>query len=79
MPALAERYTVVAPDTRGYGDSDKPAAGYDARTLAEDFRALVQQLGTAERIVLAAHDRSALRALVYAAEYGRWCTSTNRC
>jgi len=45
MSALAERYTVVAPDMRGYGDSDKPEQRSDARTLAEDFRQLIQQLG----------------------------------
>ena len=70
MPALAECYTVIAPDMRGYGDSAKPATGYDARTLAEDFRALVQQLDLAgEPITLVAHDMGAPPALVYAAEY----------
>lgn len=39
MPALAAKYTVIAPDMRGYGDSDKPASGYDALNLATDFRA----------------------------------------
>lgn len=34
MPALAERYTVIAPDIRGLGDSSKPASGYDKRTVA---------------------------------------------
>ena len=29
LPALAERYRVVAPDLRGYGHTDKPMAGYD--------------------------------------------------
>ena len=34
MPLLAEAHTVVAVDARGYGDSDKPYAGYDGRTIA---------------------------------------------
>ena len=59
MPRLAESYTVVAPDMRGYADSDKPATGYDARTLAEDFRALVQQLGLPGPVILVAHDMGA--------------------
>jgi len=43
MPILAAAgYAVLAPDMRGYGDSDKPAgtAGYDGRALAAEFRAL---------------------------------------
>ncbi len=36
MPALAERFTVIAPDLRGLGDSDRPLTGYDKRTLASD-------------------------------------------
>ena len=28
IPALAERFKVVAPDLRGYGDTDKPPDGY---------------------------------------------------
>ncbi len=45
MPQLAERFTVVAADVRGTGDSDKPASGYDAVTLASDMAALMAQLG----------------------------------
>ncbi len=37
LPALAERYTVIAPDLRGYGLSDKPPGGYDKRTMAADI------------------------------------------
>ena len=47
MPLLAEAsYSVLVPDMRGYGDSDKPAGidGYDARALATEFRALVKQI-----------------------------------
>lgn len=45
MPALAERYTIIAPDLRGLGDSEKPMSGYDKRTLAGDVRALLAELG----------------------------------
>jgi pimeloyl-ACP methyl ester carboxylesterase len=68
MPALAGRYTVIAPDMRGYGDSDKPPEGYDARTLAEDFHQLMARLGFTQ-IHLVAHDMGAPPALLYAAEY----------
>lgn len=68
MPALAEQYTVIAPDMRGYGDSDKPTSGYDARSLCEDFHQLVQQLGF-EKIHLVAHDMGAPPALLYASDY----------
>jgi pimeloyl-ACP methyl ester carboxylesterase len=45
MPELAKHHTVIVPDLRGAGDSDKPATGYDKRTLAEDIYQLVRQLG----------------------------------
>jgi pimeloyl-ACP methyl ester carboxylesterase len=58
MPLLAERHTVIAPDLRGYGHSDKPPGGYDKRTMAEDVRALARLLGH-ERLALVGHDRGA--------------------
>ena len=45
MPAMAERFTVVAPDLRGFGDSDKPESGYEQRTLALDIVELMRSLG----------------------------------
>jgi haloacetate dehalogenase len=56
MPALAERFTVVAPDLRGYGDSDRPPGGYDKRTMAADVADLVRALGL-DPVVLVGHDR----------------------
>lgn len=44
LPTSAERYTVIAPDLRGLGDSSKPAGGYDAHTAAEDIHQLVRSL-----------------------------------
>ncbi|MFJ8542330.1 alpha/beta fold hydrolase [Streptomyces sp. NPDC093586] len=58
IPVLAERFTVIAPDLRGYGDTDKPASGYDKRTMANDVVALMDHLGH-ERIALVGHDRGA--------------------
>ena len=46
MPLLAERFTLIAPDLRGYGLSDKPAGGFDKRTMAADVRALVHDSAT---------------------------------
>ena len=55
IPSLAERFTVIAPDLRGLGNSDRPMAGYDKRTLASDVYALVQSLGI-RKIGLTGHD-----------------------
>ena len=68
MPALAENYTVVAPDTRGLGDSSRPVTGYDKRTLAQDIYSLVQKLGFAQ-INLVGHDLGGQIAYAYANEY----------
>jgi pimeloyl-ACP methyl ester carboxylesterase len=45
MPALAEEFTVIAPDQRGIGLTDKPADGYDSATTANDLIALMDALG----------------------------------
>jgi haloacetate dehalogenase len=56
---LAAGHTVLAPDLRGYGLSDKPAGGYDKRTMAADVRALARHLGHGRVALLAGHDRGA--------------------
>jgi haloacetate dehalogenase len=58
MPRLAERHTVIAPDLRGYGLTDKPADGYDKRTMAADVSGLVRTLGF-DRVSVVGHDRGA--------------------
>ncbi|UPQ84072.1 alpha/beta hydrolase [Pseudomonas knackmussii] len=60
---LAERFTVVAADLRGYGDSSKPEGGenhvaYSKREMARDQVELMQALGF-ERFDILAHDRGA--------------------
>jgi haloacetate dehalogenase len=60
-PQLSGRFAVVAPDLRGYGDSDKPAsdgthAAYSKRAMAADAVALMRLLGF-ERFAVCGHDR----------------------
>jgi haloacetate dehalogenase len=69
VPLLAHRYTLVMPDLRGYGDSDKPREGYDKRTMAADIRALAAALGH-ERLALVGHDRGGRVAHRYALDHG---------
>jgi pimeloyl-ACP methyl ester carboxylesterase len=58
---LAADHTVIAPDLRGYGESDKPSSGYSKRAMAADVVALARALGH-DRFALAGHDRGALVA-----------------
>ena len=60
-PRLAEKYTVVATDLRGYGDSSKPAglpdhSNYSKRAMAQDQVEVMQALGH-EEFHLVGHDR----------------------
>jgi haloacetate dehalogenase len=60
-PRLAERFTVVATDLRGYGQSSKPAdgerhAGYCKRTMAADQVEAMKQLGF-KKFAVVGHDR----------------------
>lgn len=63
MPRLAERFTVIAPDLRGTGESEKTAAGYDKRTIAEDVAALIRHVGTGKAVVVG-HDMGGKAAYV---------------
>ena len=63
-PELASTHTVVVPDLRGYGDSDKPDpaadgpddAAYSKRVMADDVVALMEHLGH-DRYAVVGHDR----------------------
>ncbi|MGM1061341.1 alpha/beta fold hydrolase [Saccharothrix sp. Mg75] len=63
---LAADHTVIVPDLRGYGASDKPAdtdgRTYSKRVMGDDVVALARALGH-ERFALAGHDRGALVAV----------------
>jgi pimeloyl-ACP methyl ester carboxylesterase len=74
MPLLAQAgLSVLVPDMRGYGDSGKPAGtdGYDGRSLAEEFRQLVRQIGfgNGRPLTIVAHDMGAPAALLFAADH----------
>ena len=68
IPLLSDTYTVIAPDLRGFGDTDKPTAaeGYDSRTNAQDMKELMQQLGY-DSYYVHGEDRGAEFAYVLAA------------
>jgi epoxide hydrolase 4 len=69
IPFLAEHgYTVVAPDLRGYNDTDKPRTGYDVATLTRDIAGLVKGLGQ-EKAIIVGHDWGGALAWVFAASY----------
>lgn len=62
-PRLAEQYTVVMTDLRGYGDSSKPKglpdhANYSKRVMGEDHFTVMNKLGF-EKFHLIGHDRGA--------------------
>ncbi|WP_062223580.1 alpha/beta hydrolase [Aureimonas sp. D3] len=68
IPLLTEHFTVVAPDLRGFGYTDKPPVeeGYDSRTNADDMAELMTHLGH-ETFHLHGEDRGAEFAYVLAA------------
>lgn len=56
IPAIAAAgYRVVAPDLRGYGQTERPADGYDVATLARDLASLITALGHEDATVIG-HD-----------------------
>ncbi len=57
-PALAKQFSIVCPDLRGYGDSDKPRDGFDKRTMANDIAELMRELGH-DHYMVVGHDRGA--------------------
>jgi haloacetate dehalogenase len=70
LPRLAERFTCILPDLRGYGDSDAPPDDaahtvYSKRVMARDLVAVLDALGH-ERADVAGHDRGARAAYRFA-------------
>jgi pimeloyl-ACP methyl ester carboxylesterase len=68
LPVLAPTHTVVVPDLRGAGGSDKPEGGYDKKTMAQDIHALTRSLGM-DKVTIVGHDIGLMVAYAYAAQY----------
>ena len=69
IPVLAEQgYMVVAPDLRGYNETEKPRAGYDVSTLLRDIVGLIRGLGR-EKAIIAGHDWGGALAWLFAIRY----------
>ena len=68
MPLLTPHFTVVAPDLRGFGYTDKPgaSAGYDNETMVQDLTELMAGLGY-DRFYIHGEDRGAEYGWAYAA------------
>ena len=72
MPLLAKAgRRVIALDPRGMGDSDRPAAGYDMRTVAAELHGFVEALGLTDDgpVDIACHDLGSWIGYSYAAEW----------
>ena len=68
MLALARTHTVIVPDLRGAGASERPPGGYDKVTMAKDIHALVRQVST-QPAALVGHDIGMMVAYAYAAQF----------
>jgi pimeloyl-ACP methyl ester carboxylesterase len=66
IPLLAERFTVIAPDLPGIGDSDIPANGLDMKSAAIRIHDLARSLGV-EKAEVVGHDIGLMVAYAYAA------------
>lgn len=70
ITVLAATHTVIAPDLRGAGGSERTASGYDKKTLATDVHGLVRHLGLdQQKVQVVGHDIGLMVAYAYAAQY----------
>ena len=65
---LARRHTVIVPDLRGAGASDRPQSGYDKKNMAVDIHELTRSLGF-DRVAIVGHDIGLMVAYAYAAQF----------
>jgi pimeloyl-ACP methyl ester carboxylesterase len=68
MPDLAKDHTVIAPDWRGAGSSGRPQSGYDANSIAEELKILVDHVDNGP-VTIVGHDWGAAFGYAYAATY----------
>jgi len=67
-PRFTDRFRVLALTRRGQGDSDYPETGYDADTLIEDIRQLMDHLNV-EKAILAGHSLAGVELTHFAGTY----------
>ena len=68
LPVLAERFTVIAPDLPGIGESAVPGNGSDMKTAAQRIHGLARSLGI-EKARVVGHDIGLMVAYAYAAQF----------
>ena len=68
IPMLASKFTVIAPDLPGIGDSDIPKQGLDMKNAATTIHALAKSLGV-EKARVVGHDIGLMVAYAYAAQF----------
>jgi pimeloyl-ACP methyl ester carboxylesterase len=68
LPVLGEKFTVIAPDLPGIGDSSIPANGLNMKAAAASIHALVRSLGI-EKARVVGHDIGLMVAYAYAAQF----------
>lgn len=68
IPMLAERFTVIAPDLPGIGNSDIPRDGLDMKTAAIRIHTLAKSLGV-DKARVVGHDIGLMVAYAYAAQF----------
>ena len=71
MPALAEHYTVIAPDLLGHGQSAKPRGDYSLGAYASGIRDLLTVLEK-ERVTLVGHSLGGGVAMQFAYQFPEW-------
>jgi pimeloyl-ACP methyl ester carboxylesterase len=72
MTALAARYTVIAPDLLGHGNSDKPRGDYSVGGFANGMRDLLEMLGV-RRATVVGHSLGGGVAAQFAYQYPQRC------
>ena len=69
MPLLAPHHTVVVPDLRGTGASERPVTGYAKTNQADDMRGVLEALDLRGKAVVVGHDIGAMVAFAWAAAH----------
>ena len=69
LPALARDHTVVVPDLRGTGASERPDTGYAKTDQADDMRGVLTELGLPGPAAVVGHDIGAMVVFAWAAAH----------